>query len=669
MGDPADHPERGRPSHPFFRSASTVGDMSVPLWTPSADRVAGTAMERFRLRVEETTGRPIPDSVALHRWSVTDLAAFWSLVWDETGIIGDKGAVAFRPGSDMAGARFFPEARLNVAENLIEGGARPEGEPAIVYHREDGVRRTIARAELRGESAAFAAALRAAGVGPGDRVAAWMPHVPETVIAMLGAASVGAVFTSTSADFGTAGVIDRFGQVGPKVLVAAPGYVYGGSSFDRSGQLTEIVGRLPSVETVVVVGEDSAAGVGYEDFVGHHRGVAPTYARLPFDHPLYILYSSGTTGVPKCMVHRAGGVLLKHRQEHQLQCDVRPGDRVFYFTTCGWMMWNWLMSALGAGAAVVLYDGNPFHPGPAALFDVADRTGITLFGVSAKYVDAVAKSGLRPIATHRLSDLRVIASTGSPLAPESFEFVYRAIKTDVHLASVSGGTDLCGCFVAGDPTRPVYAGEIQGPALGMQVEVFDDAGRPVSGTQGELVCTAPFPSMPLTFWGEDGDDRYRAAYFARFPGVWTHGDYAMWTDHGGMVILGRSDATLNSGGVRIGTAEIYRIVEQFPEVAEAVAVGQRVGNDTRVVLFLRMADGAELSDDLEARIRHRLRTEESPRHVPAIITTVADIPRTRSGKITELAVTAAVNGDPVKNTEALANPEALELYRGRPELG
>ncbi|MDH4309593.1 MAG: acetoacetate--CoA ligase [Acidimicrobiia bacterium] len=644
-----------------------------PLWTPSADRIGASNIEHFRLAAERLAGVEIPDTIALHRWSIDDPAAFWSLVWDESGVIGTKGDQAFAPGGSMREARFFPNGSLNFAENLIEGRSRPDDEAAIIYRREDGFTRSMSRSELRAETAALAAAFRAAGVEAGDRVAAWMPHVPETIVAMLAAASIGAVFTSTSADFGTAGVIDRFGQVEPKVLIAADGYHYGGKEFDRRGQLSEILEQLPTVELVVVVGvieerPDVERGVLYRDLVSEHAGARPSYERLPFDHPIYILYSSGTTGKPKCMVHRAGGVLLKHLQEQQHHVDVRAGDRVFYFTTCGWMMWNWLASILASGAGIVLFDGNPFHPGPAALFDLADDVRMTLMGVSAKFIDAVAKSGLRPMDSHDLEALRVIASTGSPLSPDGFRFVYEGIKTDVHLASVSGGTDLCGCFVAGDPTRPVFAGEIQGPGLGMAVEVFDDDGNAVTGSQGELVCTKPFPSMPLTFWGEDGDERYRQAYFDRYPDVWTHGDYALWTERGGMVILGRSDATLNSGGVRIGTAEIYRIVEQFPEVAEAVAVAQRVDADTRVVLFLRMAEGFEFTSELEAEIRRRLRTEESPRHVPEIITTVADIPRTRSGKITELAVMAAVNGDPVKNTEALANPEALDLFRGRTEL-
>jgi acetoacetyl-CoA synthetase len=650
--------------------------MTSPLWTPAAARVAETTIERFRRAVEAAYDLDLPDSDALHAWSIADPGTFWSEVWDHAGVIGEKGTPVFRRGTAMPDAEFFPEGRLSVVENLLDGRGAAADAPAIEYRREDGLHRTITWAELRAETAAFAAALAAMGVSAGDRVAAWMPHRAETVIAMLGAASIGAVFTSTSADFGTAGVVDRFGQVEPKVLVVADGYLYDGKAFDRMDQLTEILSRLPSVEATVIVPNLGtpdvsavAGGVLWGAFVDPHRGAGLSLERFAFDHPHYILYSSGTTGKPKCMVHKTGGVLLKHMQEQQHGLDIRPGDRVFYFTTCGWMMWNWLVSCLGTGATIVLFDGNPFHPGPEALFDLVDELDVTLLGVSAKYIDAVLKSGLRPIDSHRLTALRTIASTGSPLSPDGFSFVYDGIKSDVHLASISGGTDLCGCFVGGDPTKPVYAGEIQAKALGMAVEVFDDDGRPLGpGEQGELVCTEPFPSMPITFWGDDGDARYRAAYYERFPGVWTHGDYAMWTDRGGMVILGRSDATLNASGVRIGTAEIYRVVEQFSEVLEAVAVAKREGSDTRVVLFVRMAEGYDLTPELEAEIRRRLRTEESPRHVPSIIAPVGDIPRTRSGKISELAVTAVINGDPVKNTEALANPEALDMYRSREEL-
>ncbi len=650
--------------------------MPTPLWTPTAEQIAATRLDRFRREVAERTGLDLPDTRALHQWSVDNPGEFWSLVWDATGVVGEKGQVAFEPGADMASGRFFPQASLNFAENLLDGKGRLPDEPAIEFKREDGQRRTLSWSQLRDEVAAWAAALRAMGVGRGDRVAAWMPHVPETVVAMLAAAALGAVFSSTSADFGTAGVTDRFGQIEPKVLIAADGYLYGGRRFDRLEALAEIRAQLPSLRRVVVMPyldpNPDLSGVGnallYEEFVDPHRAAPLEFERLPFDHPNYILYSSGTTGKPKCMVHRAGGILLKHLQEQAHHVDIQAGDRMFFFTTCGWMMWNWLVSGLGLGATIVLFDGNPFHPGPEALFDLVDELDLKLLGVSAKYIDAVLKSGLRPIDSHRLDSLRVIASTGSPLSPDGFVFVYEGIKRDVHLASISGGTDLCGCFVGGDPTRPVYAGEIQAPMLGMDVAVLDEEGNRVTGEQGELVCAGPFPSMPITFWGPDGDKRYREAYFDRFPGVWTHGDFAMWTGRGGMVILGRSDATLNSAGVRIGTAEIYRVVEQFSEVAEAVAVGQQWDNDTRIVLFVRLADGAELTRELEQQIRQRLRTEESPRHVPAVITAVTDIPRTRSGKISELAVTAVVNGRDVKNTEALANPEALELFRDRAEL-
>jgi acetoacetyl-CoA synthetase len=470
-------------------------------------------------------------------------------------------------------------------------------------------------------------------------------------------------------------VVDRFGQVAPKVLVATDGYVYGGSPFPRLGQLGQITEALPSLEMVVVVPglatdpelDGIPLAVTYDEFLSPGTGIN-RFQRLPFDHPIYILYSSGTTGQPKCIVHRAGGVLIKHLQEQQYHCDLRPADRLFYFTTCGWMMWNWLASGLATAATVVLFDGNPLHPGPEALFDLAEEFDIALFGVSAKYIDSVAKTGLRPSTTHRLESLRTITSTGSPLSEEGFRFVYDSIKPDVHLASISGGTDLCGSFVGGDPTAAVYAGEIQGPALGMAVSVLDAEGRAVVGAPGELVCTAPFPSMPLRFWGDDGLQRYISTYYAQNPGIWTHGDYAIETERGGFVILGRSDATLNAGGVRIGTAEIYRVVETVPGVAEAVAIGQRWDGDTRIVLFVRMVDGSELTPEIVSVIRRRLKEEESPRHVPSVILSVPDMPRTRSGKISELAVKAVVNDEPLRNIEALANPEALEFYRNHPGL-
>jgi acetoacetyl-CoA synthetase len=646
-----------------------------PLWTPSPARVATTRIEQFRQSVQSRFELDVPDTRALHEWSVADVSAFWDAAWDELGVVGAKGNVAYVPATELPGARFFPDASLSVAENLLRG-PRDTSEVAIAFEREDGRRRSLSWEQLRAAVTAFAEALDAAGVEPGDRVAAWMPNLPETVVAMIATLAVGAVFSSTSPDFGVAGVVDRFGQIEPVVLVAADGYTYGGKRFDCLARLGEIRAALPSVRRVVVVGNllddpdvrSVPDALSWAEFTSRASGRPLEVRRFGFEQPGFILYSSGTTGVPKCIVHRAAGVLMMNMKEHQFHCDVGPGDRVFYFTTCGWMMWNWLAMVLASRASIVLYDGSPFHPGPTALFDLADRHDVTLFGVSAKYIDSVRKEGLDPRRTHRLSALRTICSTGSPLSPDGFRFVYDAVKPEVHLASISGGTDLCGCFVGGDPTRPVWSGEIQGPALGMAVDVFDEAGRPLREGKGELVCTEPFPSVPLGFWGDADGRAFHRAYFERFPGVWAHGDFAAWTEHGGMVIHGRSDATLNASGVRIGTAEIYRQVEQLPEIAEAIAIGQEWDGDTRIVLFVRLAPGVALTDELEATIRRRLRENCTPRHVPARIVAVDDIPRTRSGKITELAVTDVVNGREVRNRGALANPEALELFRARPEL-
>jgi acetoacetyl-CoA synthetase len=618
----------------------------------------------------------VTDSVALHDWSIREPAEFWTRMWEYGGVIGDPGGIAFDPvDGTVQGARFFPNSSMSYAENVLaeRPGANPD---AIVAITEGGDHRSYTWVQLRGEVAALAAALAADGVQPGDRVAAYMPHVAETVITFLAANAIGATFTSTSSDFGVAGVVDRFGQTAPTVLVAADGYRYGGKEFSCLDRIVEAVHQLPSVKRTVVVGVLSHApritaipnAVEWGDYLEPNRGVALEFLRLPGDHPVYILYSSGTTGKPKCITHRALGVLLMHLKEHQLHCDVRAGDRVMYFTTCGWMMWNWLVSVLGSGATIVLFDGNPFHPTPHALFDIARDEHLTLLGISAKWVDSVLKAGLRPVDTHDLSALRTVCSTGSPLSEEGFRWVYDGLKPDLHLASISGGTDLC--FVGGDPTRPVFAGEIQGAALGMAVAVYDTNGAPVlePHVKGELVCTAPFPTVPVGFWGDTDGSRFRSAYFDRFPGVWAHGDFASWTEHGGMIIHGRSDATLNAGGVRIGTAEIYAQVEQLPGVVEAVAVGQEFDNDTRIVLFVKLADGLSLTDDLQDAIRLRLRVNASPRHVPARIAQVTDVPRTRSNKISELAVADVVNGREVRNTEALANPESLEEYRHRPEL-
>ncbi len=635
----------------------------APIWTPSPASVTGSRLAAF------ARDQGLDDFEAVHAWSVAEPGAFWAAAWDFCGLVGEPGATAFVPGPTLPEARFFPDARLNVVETFLAADGPGE---ALVEAGEDGRRRSSSWDELRVQVASLAAALRECGVGPGARVAAWLPNIPETIVTMLATAAVGATFSSTSPDFGTAGVLDRFGQIQPTVLVAADGYRYGGRPNDCLTRLAEIRAGLPGLRRTILVpylGADLPEGAeAWPDVLAAHAGADLEVERYPFDHPWYVLYSSGTTGKPKAIVHRTGGVLLKHLVEHQLHCDVRPGDRVFYFTTAGWMMWNWLASGLASGATLVLYDGSPSHP-PSALFDLADEQGVTLFGTSAKFIDALDRSGLDPASTHDLTSVRTITSTGSPLVPEGFDYVYGHVKADVHLASISGGTDLCGCLVAGDPTSPVWRGEIQRPALGLDIDVVDEDGTSLPpGEKGELICRTPFPSMPVGFWGDGDGSRYRAAYFERIPGAWHQGDFAAWTEHGGLVIHGRSDATLNPGGVRIGTAEIYRQVEQVPEVAEAIAVGQDHGGDTRIVLFVVLREGEALDDDLRDRIRRRIRENTTPRHVPAEVIAVPEIPRTRSGKITELAVRAVVHGEEVRNVEALANPEALDHYRDLPDL-
>jgi acetoacetyl-CoA synthetase len=624
--------------------------MDAPLWTPSAERIARANLTRF------AGGQSYSD---LYRASIARPEEFWRAMWEFAavrGVMGNRIAVDL---DRLPGARFFPDATLNFAENCLSH----DGEAAAIVHAtETGAPRTISWRELRREVAACAAAMRADGVRAGDRIAAYLPNTPRAIVAVLAAASIGAVWSSCSPDFGVQGVLDRFGQIEPRMLVAAEGYDYGGKRFDLRPRIRDVVARLPTLKRTIVGDED------WEAFVGPHRGAALAFEPLPFNHPLYILYSSGTTGVPKCIVHGAGGTLIQHLKEHQLHCDIRSGDRVFYFTTLGWMMWNWLVTVLASGAAIVLYDGSPFHPDGNRLFSLADEIGMTLFGTSAKFIDAAAKAGLRPRRTHSLASVRTMTSTGSPLMPESFDFVYEHVKADLHLASISGGTDIVSCFVGGNPTAPVWRGEIQCRALGMAVEVWNEDGVSVREEKGELVCTKPFPSMPIGFWNDPDGRKYHAAYFERFPGVWTHGDYCELTKHDGVIIYGRSDAVLNPGGVRIGTAEIYRQVEQLPEVAEGLVIGQQWQGDERIVLFVKLREGIVLDEALIDRIRARIRANTSPRHVPARVVQVTEIPRTKSGKIVELAVRDVVHGRPVKNREALANPDALEQFRNRSEL-
>jgi acetoacetyl-CoA synthetase len=622
------------------------------------------AANRTRLRGD--------DYAALYDWSVESPAEFWAAVWDFCAVRASRSCdTVLRDAARMPGAKWFEGARLNFAQNLLEHDASGLG---LVFANERGDRSALSWGELRAQVASVAAHLRALGVAKGDRVAAFIANRPEAVVAMLATASIGAVWSSCSPDFGVDAVLDRFGQIEPKVLFATDGYFYAGKSIDSLPTVRAVAARLPDLAAVVIVSYRNAEPdvrslpktLLFSDLLT--EPATPSYEQVAFDAPLYILYSSGTTGVPKCIVHGVGGTLLQHRKEHVLHTDIRAGDVVFYFTTCGWMMWHWLVSALASRATVVLYDGAPLHPDPGILWRLAERERIAVFGTSAKYLSALEKSGFEPRSQHELPALAAILSTGSPLAPSSFDYVYRGIKADVQLASIAGGTDLISCFALGNPLLPVYRGELQCRGLGMNVEIFTADGRSVREQKGELVCTAPFPSMPIGFWNDAGGRKYRAAYFERFANVWHHGDYAELTAHDGLVIYGRSDAVLNPGGVRIGTAEIYRIVEQFAEIAESIVVGQEWGDDTRVILFVRLQPGATLDADLERRLRDAIKSRASPRHVPAKILAVADIPRTMNGKIVELAVRETIHGRPIGNRDALANPQALDYFVDRPEL-
>lgn len=621
--------------------------MTTPLWQPVL--TGESAVEKLQKLIG------VNSYSQLHQWSINNPGDFWSKAWDDCEIVGDKGSVYYTAGSDFISSEFFLEAKVNVAENLLSKGK--DGEVAIVTIAEDGARSEITWAQLRSQVAATTAAMRAEGIVAGDRVATWVPNIAETMIYALGALSIGAIVSTASPDFAPHAVEDRFGQIEPKLLLAADSYLYNGKVFDCSIKSKEIQGLLPSLVKTIQVKD-------FQSWIAPFIGKALDFTRLPFNHPGFVLFSSGTTGKPKCIVHSGAGVMLKAIAEQLYQFEIKDGQKVFFFTTCGWMMWNWLAMALGRGATIVLFDGAPMCPTPTRLFDIAEGEELDFFGVSAKFIDSAHKESLEPFKTHNLSQLKTIGSTGSVLSPESFDYVYRSIKKDVHLASMSGGTDICGCFLAGVPTLPVHRGELQGACLGMATDVFNEKGQSAAfDEKGELVCTVAFPSKPLGFWADENNEKYKAAYFQGFPGVWTHGDFASKSATGGFTLFGRSDATLNSKGVRIGTAEIYRVVETFAQIQESMAVSQDWDNDTRVVLFVVIKAGQEFNEAVEKEIKTALRTQASPRHVPDLIIVAPELPRTKSNKLVELAVTDVINGREVRNRDALANPDSLDWFK------
>ncbi len=642
----------------------------TPLWTPPNHRIRNSHLKAFMGIVR----RGQDDYRAFWQWSIDDPGSFWSSFWDYAGILGDRGTRPLINADQMERAAFFPDARLNYAENNL---TRRDSAPAIIFRDEQERERILTFADLYDRVSQLVQVLRAAGVGVGDRVAGVLPNMPEAVISMLATSAIGAIWSSASPDFGVQGLMDRFGQIEPKVLITVDGYFYNGKTIDCRDKTQDVARQLPSLRKTLIVRfadlglpSDMPNASDFDDACDACPKQEIDFIRLPFNHPLFIMFSSGTTGIPKCIVHGAGGTLLQHVKEHQLQCDVKLGDRVFYFTTCGWMMWNWLMTVLATGATIVIYDGSPFYPDADVLWDFTSRHNVTLFGTAAKYIDALKSNNIMIKDRFDVSTLRTLTSTGSPLVHESFDYIYRNIKDDLHVASISGGTDIISCFVIGNPISPVWRGEIQGPGLGFAIDVYDDHGKPIDTPHapGELVCTKPFPSMPIRFWNDDDGEKYHKAYFDRFPGIWCHGDWIEKTEHDGLIITGRSDATLKPGGVRIGTAEIYRQVEMIPDVVESIAVGQDWDNDVRVILFVKLKPGITLTDDLTVRIRKQIKDGASPRHVPAKVIAVADIPRTKSNKIVELAVREVIHGRPVKNVEALANPDALSLYKDLAEL-
>ncbi len=636
-------------------------------WEPSARQVADAAITKLSRTISSKTGTDLSNYWDLHRWSINNPGQFWSQTWDDAEFIGEKGNIFYKAGNDFISSEFFPEARINVTENLLRRGA--DDDVAIISILEDGTRREVTWKQLRALVAATAAAMRHEGVVAGDRVVTWTPNLIEVLLYGLAGLSIGAIVSTASPDFAPEAILDRFGQIEPVLLLAADSYSYGGKKFDCLERLKQIIESLPTLKKTVIISHSSEEFTTFDQWIAPFKDAPLAFTRFPFNHPGFVLFSSGTTGKPKCITHSGAGVLLKVTAEHHYHFDLTPKDRVFFFTTCGWMMWNWLLYVLGTGAAIVLYDGSPVSPTPEKLFDLAQDERVTFFGVSAKFIDASHKEGLSPMTSHDLSAIRLIVSTGSVLSPESFDYVYDHIKKDVHLVSMSGGTDICGCFLAGIPTLPVYRGQLQGPLLGMATDVFNEAGLTAKvDEKGELVCTVPFPSKPLNFWGDSNYEKYREAYYEGFPGVWTHGDFAAKSSTGGFSIYGRSDATLNSKGVRIGTAEIYRVVETFSEIKECMAVSQDWEGDTRVILFVILKNSVQLTQELINNIKHALKTQASPRHVPDKIIATPDLPRTKSNKLVELAVADVINGRTVRNRDALANSGSLDWFKNLPAL-